>query len=92
MKSSFEPLVAAPVDRLSHPEGARLTGHGVENALARLEVDLSAQLFFQRQSLVMSAEGLSLWEGGASASAVVARWPLQAGLRLQHSDHAGAGS
>jgi hypothetical protein len=92
MKSSFEPLTAAPRDLLSDQTGGQLTGHGVENALARLEVDLSAELFFQRQSLVLSPEGLSLFEAGALSLRPLAHWPLKAGLRLQHSDHSGAGS
>ena len=92
MKSSLENLTAAPPERLPDLESLPMTGHGVENAWARLEVDLSAQLFFQRQSLVLSAEGLSLYEAGVSPAKRLAQWPLQAGLRLQHSDHAGAGS
>ena len=92
MKSSFENLTAAPPERLADLENLPMTGHGVENAWARLEVDLSAQLFFQRQSLVLSADGLSLYEAGVSPATRLAQWPLQAGLRLQHSDHAGAGS
>ncbi len=92
MKSSLENLTVAPPERLADLEYLPMTGHGVENAWARLEVDLSAQLFFQRQSLVLSAEGLSLYEAGVSPAKRLAQWPLQAGLRLQHSDHAGAGS
>ena len=92
MKSSFEPLAAASPDLLSEQEGGQLTGHGVENAWARLEVDLTEELFFQRQSLVFSPEGLALWDTQASPQRHLAHWPLQAGLRLQHSDHAGAGS
>ena len=92
MKSSFETQTVAPPDLLSDQKAGPLTGHGVENALARLEVDLSAQLFFQRQSLVLTPEGLGLWDTSASPHPCLAQWPLQAGLRLQHSDHAGAGS
>ncbi|MEY3652814.1 MAG: hypothetical protein RL739_984, partial [Pseudomonadota bacterium] len=92
MKSSLENLTAAPPERLTDLENLPMTGHGNENAWTRLEVDLSAQLFFQRQSLVLSTEGLSLYEAGVSPAKRLAQWPLQAGLRLQHSDHAGAGS
>ena len=92
MKSSLENLTVAPPERLTDLENLPKTGHGVENAWARLEVDLSAQLFFQRQSLVFSVEGLSLYEAGVSPATRLANWPLQAGLRLQLSDHAGAGS
>ena len=92
MKSSFEPLTAAQLDLLSDQARGQLSEHGVENAWARLEVDLNAQLFFQRQSLVLSPEGLSLFEADAPSQSRLAQWPLKAGLRLQHSDHAGAGS
>ena len=92
MKSSFEPLAAASTDLLADQTGGQLTGHGVENALARLEVDLSAELFFQRQSLVLSPQGLSLLDRSALPHICLAQWPLKAGLRLQHNDHAGAGS
>jgi hypothetical protein len=92
MKSSFEPLTASAVDLLSDPAIGQLTEHGVENAWARLEVDLNVQLFFQRQTLVLSLEGLSLFEAGVPSQTRLAHWPLKAGLRLQHSDHSGAGS
>jgi ATP-binding cassette subfamily B protein len=91
MKSSFEPLAAASTDLLADQTGGQLTGHGIENALARLEVDLSAELFFQRQSLVLSPQGLGLLDTSALPHICLAQWPLKAGLRLQHNDHAGAG-
>jgi ATP-binding cassette subfamily B protein len=92
MKSSFDPVSVASADQLSDLEQPRLAGHGVENALARLEVDLNAQLFFQRQSLTLTPTDLRLSEPGAGAGKPLAHWPLRTGLRLQHSDHAGAGS
>ena len=92
MKSSFETQTVAPPDLLSDQKTGPLTGHGVENALARLEVDLSAELFFQRQSLVLSPRGLNLFDVSASPPQSLGQWPLNAGLRMQHSDHAGAGS
>ena len=92
MKSSFETQTVAPPDLLSDQKAGPLTGHGVENALARLEVDLSAELFFQRQSLVLSPRGLNLFDVSASPPQSLGQWPLNVGLRMQHSDHAGAGS
>ena len=86
MKSSFETQTVAPPDLLSDQKAGPLTGHGVENALARLEVDLSAELFFQRQSLVLSPRGLNLFDVSASPPQSLGQWPLNAGLRMQHSD------
>ena len=92
MKSSFDPVVTAPANQLSKFEVAQWSGHGVENAWARLEVDLDAQLFFQHQALVLTASELILQTAGAEGEQTLGHWPLRPGLRLQHSDHAGAGS
>ncbi len=92
MKSSFDPIVTSAAKPLSKWEGMGLAGHGVENAWARLEVDLDAQLFFQHQALVLTASELILQTAGAEGEQTLGHWPLRPGLRLQHSDHAGAGS
>ncbi len=92
MKSSFDRIAKAPANQLSKWEDAQVLMHGFENAWARLEVDLNAQLFFQHQTLVLTASDLILQAPGPEGEKCLARWPLRAGLRLLHGDHAGAGS
>jgi len=60
-----------------------------ENVLAWLEVDLDSQLHFSRGLVVVSERRILAKPDAASAWQ---EWPLQAGMAMQHHDHAGVGS
>ncbi len=56
--------------------------------LASLPVDLDERLNFSNGLLVVTEQRLLSWAPGAGQWQ---SWPLHAGLRLRHSDHAGVG-
>ncbi|MEY4363347.1 MAG: hypothetical protein RLZZ24_699, partial [Pseudomonadota bacterium] len=81
----------APLNLPSHWTSqalAQLSPH--ENALASVEVDLSAHLHFVSGLLIVTDQRVLFAQDGAGSS--WQSWPLQAGLRMRHSDHAGVGS
>ena len=61
-----------------------------ENALACVEVDLNANLHFVSGLLIVTDQRLLFALDGAPTS--WQSWPIQAGLRMRHTDHAGVGS
>ncbi|MDD2713314.1 MAG: ABC transporter transmembrane domain-containing protein, partial [Simplicispira sp.] len=60
-----------------------------ENALATLEVDLSASLRFAQGRVVLTDQRLLAWEPGTN---VWRDWPLAAGLQLRLLEHGGVGT
>ncbi len=60
-----------------------------ENVLAWLEVDLDARLYFAQGLLVLTSQRL-IWQS-TNAPQTWHNQPLQAGLQLELSDHAGVG-
>ena len=58
-----------------------------ENAVARLAVDLDAQLRFAVGQLVLTEQRLLAWDGANWQD-----WQLRPDLALRHSDHGGVGS
>ncbi|MEY3124551.1 MAG: hypothetical protein RLZZ573_1071, partial [Pseudomonadota bacterium] len=61
---------------------------GQEKVLASLEVDLDARLHFVRGVVVLTSHRLLARTEGEPGWR---QWPYQAGLALQHHDHAGVG-
>src|SRR3954468_2980926 len=81
-------------DRLAHAVAQHWQGelenklaHG-ENVLSSVEVDLDARLRFGKGIIVLTGRRLLARGPGESDWR---DWPLAAGLRLQHHDHAGVG-
>ena len=60
-----------------------------ENALATLEVDLSASLRFAKGRVVLTDQRLRAWEPGTT---VWRDWPLAGGLQLRVLEHGGVGT
>ncbi len=91
MSSSYTP-VPALVDL---PEGWRSSVQTQlspqENVLAWLEVDLNAQLHFERGLLIVTDLRLLSGSQKADQAPVWTEWALAAGRRLTHHDHAGVG-
>ncbi len=91
MSSSYTP-VPALVDL---PEGWRssvqsqLSPH--ENVLAWLEVDLNAQLHFERSLLIVTDQRLFSGSQAPDRSVAWSEWTLVSGRTLTHHDHAGVG-
>ena len=91
MSSSYTP-VPALVDL---PEGWRssvqsqLSPH--ENVLAWLEVDLNAQLHFERSLLIVTDQRLFSGSQAPDRSVAWSEWALVSGRTLTHHDHAGVG-
>ncbi len=91
MSSSYTP-VPALVDL---PEGWRssvqsqLSPH--ENVLAWLEVDLNAQLHFERSLLIVTDQRLFSGSQTPDRSVAWSEWTLVSGRTLTHHDHAGVG-
>ncbi len=95
-------LSAAPVDPATQTQDDLLLLLAAgENVLARLAVDLSADLRFSSGQLVLTNQRILSRSGGASAAvseaasvdaAVPQSWPLEPGLSLRSADHAGVGT
>ncbi|MBK7006633.1 MAG: ABC transporter ATP-binding protein [Burkholderiales bacterium] len=62
--------------------------HAGENVLAALEVDLDTRLYFVQGLVVLTNQRLLSRSGTDTAWQ---QWPFEAGLSLQHHDHAGIG-
>ena len=91
MSSSYTP-VPALVDL---PEGWRssvqLHLSTQENVLAWLEVDLNAQLHFERSLLIVTDQRLFSGSQAPDRSVAWSEWALVSGRTLTHHDHAGVG-
>jgi len=78
------------------PEGwrtsafAQLSAH--ENVLAWLEVDLNAQLHFSLGLLIVTDQRVLFAAQEVGSSPVWDSWPLVAGMKMTHTDHAGVGT
>ena len=62
----------------------------LENALACVEVDLNADLHFVSGLLIVTDQRLLFALDGPQPN--WQSWPIQAGMRMRHTDHAGVGS
>jgi len=89
--STIEPLPIMPASLLPAGLGLQMQPalHAEENVLAGVEVDLDAQLNFAPSWLVLTNQRILSRAAGA---ADWQSWPLHAGLRLEHFDHAGVAS
>ena len=62
------------------------------NALAWLEVDLDAQLHFNKGILILTSSGVWSCEAGQDPQSAWSHWPITPDMRLDLSDYAGVGT
>ncbi len=77
-------------DGWKDPVSAQLTPD--ENVLAWLEVDLDGQLHFTKQLLIVTDQRVLSAHVEAQTGLQWQYWPIEKGLVLTHTDHAGVGT
>ncbi len=91
MKSSYlSPSFAMLVPSVWHP-ALQTLGLESENALACLQVDLDIHLRFTQEIVIVTDRRLLALHKAAGGSVQHQSWPLEPGLSLRHTDHAGVG-
>ena len=87
MKPQTLPFAPAlPSDWQAILEGEKSPIQSLEAPLAWVELDLAADLHFEKSLLLLTEQGL-FWTDGQQFES----WPIDSKVRLVHGDHAGVG-